>query len=134
MESRNLAITRALSWRQIPQGVEFQCTAAGLVAVSITVTAVGSRMARVRITPGAVPAPKTFTYVVGGPARRRCRIEERKGSVALVTDALVVEATLDPWQLTFRTAEGRLLTHEVLDDVNFGGHQLGPRPGLEVEG
>jgi len=134
MESRNLGITRALSWREIPQGAEFQCNAIGLVAVNVTVTAVGPRMVRVRIATGGVPAPKAFSYVVGQPAPDACRVEARDGRVILTTPSLAVEATLDPWQLTFRTAEGRLLTHEVLDDVNFGGHQLGPRPGLEAEG
>jgi len=134
MESRNLGITRALSWRQIPQGVEFRCTAIGLVAVNVTLTAVGPRMVRVRMAVGAAPAPKVFSYVVGQPAPGDCRVEERAGQVTLVTPSLTVEVSLDPWQLTFRTAEGRLLTHQVPDDVNFGGHQLGPRPGLQAEG
>ncbi len=134
MESRNLGITRALSWQHIPRGAQFQCAVAGLVALNVTVTSVGPRMVRVRITLGSVPPPKTFTYVVGQPAPGECRVEERNGRVALMTPSLAVEATLDPWQLTFRTADGRLLTQEVLDDVNFGGHQLGPRPGVEAEG
>jgi len=134
VESRNLAITRALSWRRIPQGAEFRCTAVGLMAVSVTVMAIGSRMVRVRITPGAVPAPKTFSYVVAQLAPGECRIEEHGGRVTLATRSLGIEVMLDPWQLTFRTAEGDLLTHEVLDDVNFGGHQLGPRAGFEAEG
>ena len=46
---------------------------------------------------------------------------------------LTVEATLDPCQLTFRAPDGRLLTHQVQDDVDFAGHRLGPRPGLQVE-
>jgi alpha-D-xyloside xylohydrolase len=60
-------------------------------------------------------------------------VEARDGRVTLRTAHLQVEATLDPWQLTFRTPDGRVLTHEVSDDVNFAGHRLGPRPGLEVE-
>jgi len=134
MESRNLGITRALSWQRTPHGAQFQCAVVGLVAVNVTVTSVGSGMARIRITPGSVPSPKTFTYVVGQPAPGECRVEERDGRVTLMTTSLAVEVTLDPWQLTFRTVDGRLLTHEVLDDVNFGGHQLGPRPGVEAEG
>ncbi len=134
MESRNLGITRALSWQRIPDGAQFQCAVVGLVAANVTVTAVGSRTVRIRITPGAVPAPKAFTYVVGAPTPAECRVEERDGRVTILTPSLAIEATLDPWQLTFRTADGRPLTHEVLDDVNFGGHQLGPRPGFEAEG
>ena len=134
MESKNLGITRALSWRQVPQGAEFRCAAIGLVAVNVTVTAVGPRMVRVRMAAGAVPAPKVFSYVVGEAPPADCRVEERAGKVSLATPSLGVEVSLDPWQITFRTAEGRLLTHQVADDVNFGGHQLGPRPGLEAEG
>jgi len=134
MESRNLGITRALSWQRIPHGVQFQCAVVGLVAMNVTVTSAGPRMARIRITPGTVPPQKTLTYVVGQPDPGECRCEERDGRVTLMTTSLAIEVTLDPWQLTFRTTDGRLLTHEVLDDVNFGGHQLGPRPGVEAEG
>ena len=134
MESRNLGITRALSWQRIPHGVQFQCAVVGLVAMNVTVTSVGPRMARIRIAPGTVPSRKTFTYVVGQPDPGECRCEERDGRVTLMNTSLAIEVTLDPWQLTFRTTHGHLLTHEVLDDVNFGGHQLGPRPGVEADG
>jgi alpha-D-xyloside xylohydrolase len=53
--------------------------------------------------------------------------------VTLGVEHLAVQAVLDPWRLRFRAADGRLLTEEVADDGNFGGHRLGPRPGFTVE-
>ncbi len=133
MESRDIGIGRALGWERTPDGVDFRCVTAGLAAARVAVRAVAPRVVRVRITPGAVPAPKGFSYVVGRPAPGRWSVEEAGGRVTLRTEHLVVEARLDPWQLAFRAADGRLLTHEVPDDVNFAGQRLGPPPGFLAE-
>src|SRR5262249_58215717 len=82
---------------------------------------------------GATPIAKAQSYVVRRPDAGAVQVETSEGRVTLRTAHLVVEATLDPWQLAFRTPDGRLLTHEVSDDVNFAGHRLGPRPGFQVE-
>ena len=133
MESRNVGIGRALAWERTAEGVTFRCVTDGLAAARVAVSAVAPRAVRVRITPGAVPAPKAFSYVAGRPAPGAWNVEADTGRVRLSSAHLVVEATLDPWQLAFRTPDGRLLTHEVQDDVNFAGHRLGPRPGFEAE-
>ena len=133
MESRNLGLIRALAWERTGDGVEFRCVTELLAAARVAISVVGPRALRVRITAGAIPVPKTFSYVVSQPASGAWRAEPQEGRVTVRTAHLSVEATLDPWQLTFRAADGRLLTHEVSDDVNFAGHRLGPRPGLQVE-
>ena len=133
METRNVGIGRALGWERTPDGVEFRCVTEGLAAARVAVSAVAPRAIRVRITAGALPAPKGFTYVVQRPAPGTWRVDADGGRVTVRTEHLVVEATLEPWQLAFRTPDGRLLTHEVADDVNFAGHRLGPRPGFEAE-
>ena len=133
MESRHLGIRRVLGWERTPDGVAFRCVTDGLAAAAVTLHAVGSRTLRVRITPGARPTPKAFTYVVVRPEPGRFTVDEQEKQVTLRTGHLAVEATLDPWQLTFRATDGRLLTHEVPDDVNFGAHRLGPPPGFEAE-
>src|SRR5215813_13563872 len=133
MESRNLGLIRALGWERTGHGVEFRCVTELLAAARVAVEAAGPRAVRVRITAGAVPLPKTQTYVVGRLDAGAGHAEALEGRVIVRTAHLVVEATLDPWQLTFRTPDGRLLTHQVSDDVNFAGHRLGPRPGFQVE-
>jgi alpha-D-xyloside xylohydrolase len=133
MESRNLGLIRALGWERTRDGVDFRCVTELLAAARIAVEVAGPRAVRVRITAGAAPAPKALSYVVHRPDPGAWRVESQEGQVTLRTTHLVVEATLDPWQLTFRTSDGRLLTHEVSDDVNFAGHRLGPRPGFQVE-
>jgi alpha-D-xyloside xylohydrolase len=133
METRNVGIGRALGWDRTPDGVEFRCVTEGLAAARVAVSAVAPRVVRVRVTAGARPAPKGFTYVVGRPAPGAWRADADGGRVTLRTEHLVAEATLEPWQLAFRTPDGRLLTHEVPDDVNFAGQRLGPRPGFEAE-
>jgi len=133
MELRDIGIGRALGWERAPDGLDFRCVTTGLAAARVAVRAVGSRVARVRITPGAVPAPKGFSYVTGPPAPGRWSVEETPGAVTLRTAHLAVEASLEPWRLTFRAADGRLLTHEVPDDVNFAGQRLGPPPGFQAE-
>jgi alpha-D-xyloside xylohydrolase len=133
MESRNLGLIRALGWDRTRDGVEFRCVTELLAAARVAVEAVGSRAVRVRITAGAAPADKSFSYVVERPDAAPWTVETPEGRVVVRTPHLTVEATLDPWQLTFRARDGRLLTHEVSDDVNFAAHRLGPRPGLLVE-
>ncbi len=133
MDIRNLGLIRALGWERTPHGVEFRCVTELLAPARVAVEAAGPRGVRVRITAGATPLAKAHTYVVNRPDAGAGRVETPEGRVILRTAHLVVEATLDPWQLTFRSADGRLLTHQVSDDVNFAGHRLGPRPGLEVE-
>jgi alpha-D-xyloside xylohydrolase len=133
MESRNLGLIRALGWERTRDGVEFRCVTELLAAARLAVEATGPRAVRVRLTSGAAPRAKAQTYVVNRPDAGEWGVESYEGRVAVRTAHLVVEATLDPWQLTFRTPDGRLLTQEVSDDVNFAGHRLGPRPGLEVE-
>src|SRR4029079_2487932 len=133
MDIRNLGLIRALGWERTPHGVEFRCVTELLAPARVAVAAAGPLAVRVRITAGATPLAKAHTYVVNRPDAGAGRVETPEGRVILRTAHLVVEATLDPWQLTFRSADGRLLTHQVSDDVNFAGHLLGPRPGLEVE-
>jgi alpha-D-xyloside xylohydrolase len=133
MESRHIGLARALGWERTAQGIEFACVTEGLAAARVTIQAVAPAIVRVRITAGPAPAPKPFTYVVERPTPGAWSAEEDAGQVTLRTEHLAVEACLDPWQLTFRGADGRLLTHEVSDDVNFAAHRLGPRPGFAVE-
>src|SRR5262245_13923275 len=133
MESRNLGLIRALAWERTRDGVEFRCVTELLAAARVAVEAAGPRAVRVRITAGATAAPKTFSYVIARPQAAAWGVESHGERVTLRTDHLVVEATLDPWQLSFRRPAGRVLTHEVQDDVNFAGHRLGPRPGPQVE-
>ena len=133
MESRNLGLIRALGWERTQDGVDFRCVTEFLAAARVAVEVAGPRAVRVRITAGAAPIPKALSYVVHRPDPGDWRVESQESRVTLRTPRLVVEATLDPWQLTFRTPDGRLLTHEVSDDVNFAGHRLGPRPGFQVE-
>src|SRR5207253_47232 len=96
-------------------------------------SAVAPRVVGVRMTAGPVAAPKRFSYVVGRPDPGPWSVDSGANRVTLSTGHLVVEASLDPWQLTYRTRDGRLLTHQVHDDANFAGQRFGPRPGLEVE-
>jgi len=133
MDTRNVGIVRALTWERTPAGLEFPCVTEGLAAARVAVSAVAPRVVRVRITAGPLVAVKTFSYVVSRPDAGSWSVDGTPERVTLRTDHVVVEATLDPWQLTFRTPDGRLLTHEVLDDVTFAGQRLGPRPGLQVE-
>jgi alpha-D-xyloside xylohydrolase len=133
METRNLGIIRALGWERAPAGLEFACATEGLAAARVAVSAVAPRVVRVRITAGPLPVVKTFSYVVGHSDPGRWSIDSTADGIPLRTEHLAVEASLDPWRLTFRTADGLLLTHEVPDDVNFAGQRLGPRPGLQVE-
>jgi alpha-D-xyloside xylohydrolase len=133
MESRNLGIIRALAWERTRDGVAFRCVTELLAAARVAVEVAGPRAVRVRITAGAVPVEKPFSYVVGRPAVGPWSVEAPEGRVIVRTTDLTVEATLDPWQLTFRGRDGRLLTQEVPDDLNFAGHRLGPRPGFQVE-
>ena len=133
MESRHVGIRRALGWERTPEGVEFRCVTEGLAAARVAVSVVAPRTVRVRLTAGPVAIPKAFTYVVGAPAPGPWTLEETAGRVTLRATHLVVEATLDPWRLAFRAPDGLLLTEQVPDDVNFGGHRLGPPPGFEAE-
>jgi alpha-D-xyloside xylohydrolase len=133
MDIRNLGLIRALGWERTSHGVEFRCVTELLAPARVAVEAAGPRAVRVRITAGASPLPKAQTYVVSRPDAGAGRVETSEGRVVVRTAHVVVEATLDPWQLTFREPGGRLLTHQVSDDINFAGHRLGPRPGLEVE-
>lgn len=133
MESCNVGIRRALGWDRTPEGVVFRCVTERLAAACVSLSVVSPRTVRVRITPGPLAAPKGFSYVITTPGPGPWTLEEAGGRVVLRAPHLVVEATLDPWHLVFRTPDGRLLTHEVWDDVNFAGHQLGPRPGFEAE-
>ena len=133
METRNLGIIRALGWERTPTGIEFQCVTELLAAARVAVSAVAPRIVRVRTTAGPMAAAKRFSYVVGRPDAGSWSIDEGPNRVTLRTAQVVVEATLDPWQLAFRTPDGRLLTHQVPDDTNFAGHRFSPRPGFEVE-
>jgi alpha-D-xyloside xylohydrolase len=133
LETRNLGIVRALGWEQTTAGIEFQCVTEALAAARMVVSAVAPRVVRVRTTAGPLAAPKRFSYVVGRPEPGSWSVERGENRVSLSVGHLVVEATLDPWQLSFRTRDGRLLTHQVHDDTNFAGQRFGPRPGFEVE-
>src|SRR5262249_6713656 len=113
MESRNLGLIRALAWERAPNGVEFRCVTELLAAARVAVEAAGPRAVRVRITAGATPLPKTLSYVVSRPDAGPWDVEANGGRVTLRTAHLLVEVTLDPWQIAFRTPDGRLLTHEV---------------------
>src|SRR6185295_17892117 len=127
MESRNLGLIRALAWERTRSGVEFQCVTELLAAARVAVEVASPRAVRIRITAGAVAPPKPISYVVNRPDPGMWKVEAHGGRVTLRAAQVHVEATLDPWQLTFRTPDGRLLTHEVSDDINFAGHRLGPR-------
>jgi alpha-D-xyloside xylohydrolase len=133
MEARHIGIGRSLGWERTPDGVEFRCVTEALAAARVAVHPVAPRVIRVRMTPGPGPASKRFSYVVGRPEPGDWTVEAAAGGVTLRGPHLVVEASLDPWQLAFRTADGRLLTRQISDDVNFAGQRLGPRPGFEVE-
>ena len=133
MESRNLGIARALAWERTPDGIELQCVTEGLAAARVALSAVAPRVVRVRVTAGPLGAAKKFSYVIGRPDTGPWSVDAAANRVTLRTAHLVVEASLDPWQLTYRTTDGRLLTHEVPDDANFAGQRFGPRPGFQVE-
>jgi alpha-D-xyloside xylohydrolase len=133
VETRNLGIIRALGWERTPAGVEFQCVTELLAAARVALSAVAPRGVRIRTTAGPVAPAKRFSYVVGRPDPGSWSVDEGPNRVTLRTAHLVVEATLDPWQLVFRTPDGRLLTHQVSDDTNFAGQRFGPRPGFEVD-
>jgi len=133
METRSIGLVRGLAWERTPDGLEFPCVTEGLAAARVAVSPVSSRIVRVRITAGPLPAPKTFSYVVGRPDAGSWSVAAVADGVTLRMAHIVVEARLDPWRLTFRSPEGRLLTHEVSDDVNFAGQRLGPPPGFQVE-
>ena len=133
MESRNLGIARALAWERTPDGIELQCVTEGLAAARVALSAVAPRVVRVRVTAGPLGAAKKFSYVIGRPDTGPWSVDAAANRVTLRTAHLVVEASLDPWQLTYRTTDGRLLTHEVPDDTNFAGQRFGPRPGFQVE-
>ena len=133
MESRNLGIARALAWERTPDGIELQCVTEGLAAARVALSAVGPRVVRVRVTAGPLGAAKKFSYVIGRPDTGPWSVDAAANRVTLRTAHLVVEVSLDPWQITYRTTDGRLLTHEVPDDANFAGQRFGPRPGFQVE-
>jgi alpha-D-xyloside xylohydrolase len=133
MEARQIGLGRAIGWERTAEGLEFRCVTEGLAAARVAVQAAGERAVRVRITAGPTAPAKAFSYVVGRPAAALPSVEAEAGRVTLRTPHLVAEATLDPWQLAFRDGDGRLLTREVADDVNFAAHRLGPRPGFSVE-
>src|SRR4029453_1837674 len=133
LETRNLGIVRALGWEQTATGIEFQCVTEALAAARVVVNAVAPRVVRVCTTPGPVAAPKRFSYVVGRPEPGSWSVDGSANLITLTMEHIVVEVSLDPWQLTYRTRAGRLLTHQVHDDANFAGQRFGPRPGLEVE-
>ena len=133
METRNLGIVRALGWERTATGIELSCVTEALAAARVALSAVAPRVVRVRTTAGPLPPPKRFSYVVGRPESGSWSVEHGENRVSLSMRHLAVEATLDPWQLTFRTRDGRLLTHQVHDDTNFAGQRFGPRPGFEVE-
>ena len=133
MDTRNIGIVRALAWERTPEGLEFPCVTEGLAAARVAVSAVAPRVVRVRITAGPLATVKTFSYVVGRPDAGSWSVDGTPERVTLRTAHVVVEARLDPWQLTLRTPDGRLLTHEVADDVTFAGQRLGARPGFQVE-
>jgi alpha-D-xyloside xylohydrolase len=133
LETRNLGIIRALAWERTATGIEFSCVTELLSAARVAVSAVAPRIVRVRTTPGPLAAAKRFSYVVGRPGPGPWSVDSTAGRVTLSTEHVAVEASLDPFQLTFWTRDGRLLTHQVHDDANFAGHRFGPRPGLEVE-
>jgi alpha-D-xyloside xylohydrolase len=133
VETRNLGIVRALGWERTPTGIEFQCVTESLGAARVALSAVAPRVVRVRTTAGPVAAAKRLSYVVGRPDPGPWSVDEGANRVVLSTVHVVVEASLDPFQLVYRTPDGRLLTHQVHDDANFAGQRFGPRPGLEVE-
>ena len=133
MESRNLGIARALAWERTPDGIELQCVTEGLAAARVALSAVAPRVVRVRVTAGPLGAAKKFSYVIGRPDTGPWSVDAAANRVTLRTAHLVVEVSLDPWQITYRTTDGRLLTHEVPDDANFAGQRFGPRPGFQVE-
>ena len=97
MESRNMAIGRALSWERTADGAKFQCAAAGLSAAKVAVTAVAPHIIRIRITPGAVPPAKDFSYVVNRPPVPPCTVEGTEKRVVVATERLAVEIDLEPW-------------------------------------
>jgi len=134
MESRNMAIGRALSWERTADGARFRCVAAGLVAATVEIAPVAPHVFRIRVTPGAVPPAKGFSYVVNRPPAPPFTIHDTEKRVAIATERLTVVADLEPWCLSFRTPDGRMLTHEIPGDTNFGGHALAPPPGFEVTG
>jgi len=134
MESKNIAVQRAISWQPVDNGIQCQCVAGGLVATNVTVRVVSPRILRVRVTPGAVAPPKAFSYVVSQSSRVPFGIQEEGDIVRLSSECLIAEIGLDPWCLTFRTSDGHLLTQEVPGDTNFGGDLLAPPPGFRAEG
>ena len=85
MESRNLGLIRALGWERTPAGVEFRCVTELLAAARVAVEVAGPRAARVRITAGAVPVDKAFSYVVGQPERGPWTVESAEGRVIVRT-------------------------------------------------
>jgi alpha-D-xyloside xylohydrolase len=133
MDIRNLGLVRALGWERTPDGLAFACVTEGLAAARVAVSAVAPRVVRVRITAGPLETAKAFSYVIARPQPGSWSVDTGTERVTLRTGHLVVEASLDPWRLTFRTPDGRRLTHEVFDDVTFAGQRLGPRPGFQVE-
>src|SRR5262245_21871740 len=134
METRNLGIVRAVSWERTAAGLEFRCATEALAAARVAVSAISPRVVRVRITAGPLVISKAFSYVIAHPDPGRWSVAAGADTVTLRTAHPAADVTLDPGRLTFRSADGQMLTHEVHDDVNFSGQRLGPRPGLHVEG
>ena len=81
MEPRNLGLLRALGWERTPGGVEFRCVTELLAAARVAVEVAGPHAVRVRITAGAVPVDKAFSYVVGRPETGPWTVEAAEGRV-----------------------------------------------------
>src|SRR5437867_12898876 len=133
METRTIGITRALGWERTADGIECPCVTEGLAAARVSVSVAAPRVVRVRITPGPLATAKTFSCVVEPPDPGSWPLDAGADTITLRTPHLVVEARLDPWRLTFRSADGRLLTHEVSIAGNFAGSPFGSPAGFEVE-
>src|SRR4030095_5070801 len=119
LETRNLGIVRALGWERTAMGIDFQCVTEGLAAVRVALSAIAPRVVRGPTTPGPVAAAKRFSYVVGRPNPGSWSVDADTSRVVLTTAQIVVEASLEPWQLLFRTPDGPLLTPQFHRDANL---------------
>lgn len=129
------AVERAVAWRTAGNDVIVSCVAGGIGGATVTFTPWAPNVVRCRFTAGTLPPRPALSYVSGeaDPAIR-AETQESQDRLRLRLETFDVEIARDPWNVEFRTRDGRVLTREISDDVNLKGEVLGPRPGFDVEG
>ena len=129
------AVERAVAWRTAGNDLVVSCVAGRIGGATVTVTPWARNVVRCRFAAGTLPPRPGLSYV-NAEAEPAIRLEmhESPDRLRVRLEALDVEIARDPWNVEFRTRDGRLLTREVSDDLNLKGEVLGPPPGFDVEG